>query len=570
MKRRTYIKKGIVGIVTGLAVGLAGCSGSNNEIDRPQPEDGEEDNFTQVRTLQWWSLPRNNQSDIYEYGELAKDNWEELGLNVEWEVMENSERINKLFNHEYDVEQLKWSETPENLEPWYNLYSSFHSDNVDSGNLPEFQNDDYDSAIEDFKTSYDQDARVEAAHEAQEILADNIPVTFLCHPDSLVAANTQSFDGWETQAGGYSFLNLNTFRDLESAGNKDTLVYGTDRTVRGFPNFMDIGAAPEAWVLYKFNYDSLTEMGYSGDVYGRAAEDWEFQDDTTVTFTLREGMTFHDGESVTAEDVKFTWDYVTEHGIPWLESDYAAYDSSEVIDDLTIQFNLSESFSPFIGISAFRMPILPQHVWDDVVEEEDLDHPRQWSDPDTTGSGPLELRDFKPNNRVLFEKFEDHFWASEIPFSEFIQKIYGSQTTAVGDLEGDEIQFMQSLTPTAFERAQNADSIEAVQAPNVRTDAVFFMNTYEPFDEQPFREALAHATIKQDIIDIVYDGRAEKAKTHIAPGNEVYHNSDVKYYEDNLNKAVEVLKDAGYRWDEDGNLLKPKQFDDKEVPPPAQ
>lgn len=577
MRRRKYLKTAVAGTI----LGLAGCQEDGGNGDdggngsgsgsgsgaRPQPENP--DDYEQVRTLQWWSLPRSNQSDIYEYGQLAKGHWENLGLNIEWEVMENSERINKLFNHEYDVEQLKWSETPENLVPWYNMYFSFHSDNVDSGNLPEFNNEEYDSLIQEFKTNYDREAQIEAVKEAQKILAEQIPVTFLCHPNALAAANTVSFGNWKEQTGGYTYLNLNTFRDLESTGDRDTLVYGTDRTVRGFPNFMGIGASPEAWVLYKFNYDSLTEMGYTGETYGRAAEDWEIEDDTTITFTLREGMTFHDGESVTAEDVQFSWDYITEYGIPWLSSDYAAYDSSEVVDDRTITINLSEPFAPFIGVSAYRIPILPKHVWDGVVEENDLDHPRQWNNPDTTGSGPLALQEYSSNDRVIFETYDDHYWASEIPFSQFIQRIYGSQTTAVGDLENNDVQFMQSLVPTAFDRASQNDDLKAVNAPNLRTDAVFFMNTYTPFDILEFRKALAHGTQKEDIINIVYNGNAEPARTHIAPGNEEFYNPDVTYYEDDTNRAIELLREKGYRWDESGNLLKPKDLGTDEVPPPA-
>ena len=51
-----------------------------------------------------------------------------------------------------------------------------------------------------------------------------------------------------------------------------------------------------------------------------AAKDWQVVDDTTIEVTLRQGMTWHDGESVTPEDVKFTWDYATKHGIPYLAS----------------------------------------------------------------------------------------------------------------------------------------------------------------------------------------------------------------------------------------------------------
>lgn len=585
MQRRKLLK----GAVAGIAAGLAGCGGQQGDGggdgespadgggDTPTatppeatPEPGEEEEFMPVRELHWWSLPRSNQADIYEYGVLARKNWERLGLDINWQVMENSQRISKLFNHEYDVEQLKWAETPEVLRCWYNLYYSAHSDNVDSGNLPEFQNEDYDAAVDRFRSTFEHEQRVEAAHEAQEILADQTPVVYLVSPDALAAANTGSFTNWQAQAGGYNFLNTNTFRDLEATGDASTLIYGTDRTVRGFPNFMGIGASPEAWVLYKQMYDSLTELDYGGEVYGRAAEDWEIEDDTTYTFTLREGLTFADGEPLTAEDVAFSWNYITEYGIPWMSSDYAEYESNEVVDERTIRFNMKQPFAPFIGVAAYRMPILPKHIWDGVVEENNLEHPRQWTNPDTTGSGPLQLQEFEPKNRAVFEKHDGHFWADEIPFDTFVQRIYGSQTAAVGDLQRDRIQFMQSMVPAAFEQAEKTDGVKAVNSKNIRVDAVFFMNTVEPFDELDFRKALAHATNKQDIIEIVYDGRAVMSPTQIAPGNETFYNSDVTFYEGDLQQAQDILQEAGYKWDEEGNLLKPKSLDDAPLPPPAQ
>lgn len=538
---------------------------SGNYEVNPGPESDTE--YEKVRNITFWSMPRSSQSDLFQVGRLAADHLAELGVTIDFQVKGQSQRVDDVFSGNFDMAQLKWSGLPTNAIPYYNLYASFHSDNLDTTNIPNFQNQEFDQAVDDFKTTYDKQERVKAAKRAQKILSEQVPVDYCVVPQSRVAANTSSFTNWKEQVGGYSYSNVNTFRNLESNGNKNALIYGSEQPLRGFPNFMTLAASPETWILYKLMYDSLVELDLDGNPIGRAAENWNVKNDTTILFTLREGMKWQDGETVTAGDVKFTWDYITNWEIGWLSSDYAPYDSSEIVDERTVQFNLSEPSAIFIPISAYRMPILPKHIWEGIVEEEGFESPTDWNNPDTTGSGPFQLAQYESNTKIAFEKHTDHYWADEMPFDRFIQNMYGSQTPAVGALEDNEIQFIQSVQPSAFNRLKNVDQVKATGAPNFPVSAIFYMNTIEPYDDVALRRAFAYATDKQDIIDIIYNGDASKSPTCVAPAAKPYYNQNAKIYEHDVTKARMVLKEAGYRWDDNGNLLQPVKMNEAGTPP---
>ena len=580
-------------LVSSLALGaiasFAGCTGlqpsGNNDSDENAPGGNNNSELTQsgnyeinagpepdteyekVRDIQFWTNPRSSQSDLFQVGRLAANHLTELGVTVNFQVKGQSQRVDNVFSGKFDMAQLKWSGLPTNAIPYYNLYASFHSDSVGETNIPKFKNDKFDQAVNEFKTAYDKKKRVKAAKKAQKILSEQVPVDFCIVPQSRVAANTTSFTNWKEQVGGYSYSNITTLRKLQSNGDKNALIYGSEQPLRGFPNFMTLASSPETWILYKLMYDSLVELDLNGKPYGRAAKNWEIKDDTTIVFTLRKGMKWQDGKKVSAEDVKFTWDYVTEWEIGWLSSDYAPYKSSKVIDNNTIQFNLSEPSAIFIPISAYRMPILPKHIWSGIIEEKGFEKPTEWTNPNTTGSGPLQLEQYESNQKIAFKKHNDHYWSDELPFDRFVQNMYGSQTPAIGALEDNEIQFIQSVQPSAFERLKSADQIKATAAPSFPVSAIFYMNTVEPYDDLAIRKAFAYATNKQDMIDIIYNGAASKSPTCVAPAADPYYNQDAKIYEHNVNKARKTLKQAGYRWDKDGNLLQPIKKKEAGTPP---
>lgn len=564
--RRSVLAKTLA---VGSAVGIAGCggdggsSGGNGDTggaSNSTPEEGTE--YELVPEYDFDSVSRSDNPLRYQIGELANNQVQQLGIRTNRNAVTVGTYADKLNNRTFDFMVAAWTGGTERLFPYYNLYFSFHSQFAGDGggNYTMFESDEYDEAVENFVRASSLEDRVEYSNQCQAILAENIPILFAVHPDALVATSNRTFSNWQEMVGLYAYNNIPALTAVENNGNSDQMVFGTTEGLQSYPNFYGV-TGPDALRMHSFTYDPLVRLDLDGEPYGAAAEDWEYVDETTVDVTLRSDMTFHDGEPVTPEDVKFTFDDISETGIPYLESDIQPYDSSEILDDSTIRFNLADPFSGFDQITLYRIPILPKHVWDGVAEEEGLEHPSEWTDPDMTGSGPFEFVDYNPGNQIVFRKNPDHYIADELDFEEFVFRIYGSQSSIIGDLEDGTVSFTQYLTTEQWNQANQSSNIDAVSNPGLDAHGVWIPNDRGIFRDVKVRKALAHAIDQEQIIALALQGNGEPAKSPIAPANQVYHNEDVTTYPYNIQRARELLSEVGFRWNDQGQLVKPVDWE---------
>ena len=130
------------------------------------------------------------------------------------------------------------------------------------------------------------------------------------------------------------------------------------------------------------------------DFTGLLAESWESSDDGLEwTFHLREGVTWHDGEPFTADDVVFTTDYIkgkasiSPIGSSWYNT--GVINSVEALDDYTVVITLNYPYAPFMQQVAAVIPIMPKHIWEDVE-----DPSKYMEDEAAIGTGPFILEDY--------------------------------------------------------------------------------------------------------------------------------------------------------------------------------
>ena len=566
--RRGFIK----GSATfGIAAMIAGCTGQDPDDDDDNgrengdpPDDGTPEpdvEYEPLPTYNYHTLPRSDDAEGYEWAVMARQQLEVLGFDFDWEVLESSTWADRLFARDWDFNHLTWFGTIERVYPYYNLFYSFHSQFATEagGNFQMWESEEYDEAVENFIEAQELEEQQQWANRCQEILALNQPVIFGLHEDTLSAANTDQFTNWNGMLDWNVYWNVNSLRDIEAVGDAEEVVFGTPIEQENYPNFFAVTG--NSLETHKMSYDTPLAYDYDGELYGLAAEDWEFVDETTIDVTLRDGMTWHDGEDVTAEDLKFTWDAIQEYPVPYIESDVEPYESSELLDDLTVRFNLSRPFGGFTRISLFRVPILPRHVWDGVTEREGLEHPGEWTDPDMTGSGPFEFVSYEPGDRIVYQKNPDHRFADDIDFETLVYRVYGAEATLTGDLIDGQVTFAQRMGPTHWDRANDAPNVEATAEPSIAANGVWCRCDMAPFNDVRVRQALAHAINIQEVIDIIYRGRGERAVSPVAPANEAFYNEDVARYDYDLDRARELLMEAGLRWDDDGRLMMPVDWE---------
>jgi len=329
----------------------------------------------------------------------------------------------------------------------------------------------------------------------------------------------------------------------------------------GSPDTLNPGAAvlSEAYIMFELVYDTMYDLNLDGTFSLNLAESADVSDDNLVwTFKLRDA-TFHDGTPLTAEDVVFSYDlYANTEGYPWM-GDYTYYfDSVEAPDDKTVVITLSEAI-PNLDAQLVWLYVLPKHVW----ENED---PVEFENTEMIGSGPFKVVEYEQNTFVHLAANPDYPKPPKV--DEVIFQTFESNDALVQAIKTGQVDMITEFPATAIDSLKEADNVEVVTgapfSPTV-TDVIFNQCTaancpegdgvcsgHPSLQDRNVRLALAHATDKQKIIDVIYLGLASPGTTLIPDGLGVWYNSDLKDYEFDVAKANQILDDAGYM-DSDGD-----------------
>ncbi len=325
----------------------------------------------------------------------------------------------------------------------------------------------------------------------------------------------------------------------------------------GSPDTLNPGAAvlAESYTVFGLVYDTMYQLQLDGTFKLSLAESVNVSDDALVyTYKIRDDVKFHDGEPLTAEDVVFTYSlYQNTEDYPWM-GDYTAYfETMEATANNEVVITLSEAI-PNIDAQLVFLYVLPRHVWEgeDAVEFENVA---------AVGSGPFKMVEYKPNEFVHLAANEDYFGGSP-KVNEVILQTFENQDALVQAIKTGQVDMITEMPNTAVATLKEDANIEVVTgapfAPDV-TDIIFNQVTPEncpPDDglctghpalqDRNVRLALAHATNKQQIIDVVLLGLGTPGTTLIPDGLGFWYNSSLQNYEYDVEKANQILEDAGY------------------------
>ncbi len=243
-------------------------------------------------------------------------------------------------------------------------------------------------------------------------------------------------------------------------------------------------------------------------------------DSSAITVTLREGVTWNDGEPFTADDVVFTYDLLRENpSLSFAPEASAAVTSVEAVDDLTVTFNLTtpnprfhlyrEGF-PAVGIWG-AVTILPRHIW------EGQDPTTFLNDP-PVGTGPYRLKEAS-QSAVVWERRDD-WWGTEVfgvtPGPREVQYLHlGDETNVALALSNNELDSSNIgiLSAGSFQEiASRNDAVAAwsEEEPYAWSDpcprALMVQNATAPLDQPAVRQAISHLINRQSIVDLAYEG----------------------------------------------------------------
>lgn len=307
-------------------------------------------------------------------------------------------------------------------------------------------------------------------------------------------------------------------------------------------------------------YDTLVYQDAEGNFVPGLAESWEVSDDgTTYTFQLRDDVTFHDGTPFNAEAVKYNLDRVV---APETKSQKAAgllgpYESSEVIDEYTIQINLSEPHAYLLhGLSLTYLGMASPAALEEWGEEYQLHQ---------VGTGPFIFQEYVPQDHVTLVPNPDYNWAPEIyghqgpPYLEEVTvRFLPEPATRLPALEAGDVDIALDVPASDGNRVLDNPNLE-LRITNLTGQPLFwFMNTeMSPTDDILVRQAILHATDRQTAGNAVFRGFVPVAYGPLSVVTPEYNAELAGMYPFDPVRAAELLEEAGWT-DSDGDGIRDK------------
>lgn len=529
---------------------LIGCSQDDVKQDGSVDELGE-----LVPSITVLSSTSDENHTTYEVMQRLTEAWDELGIDVFVEPMDVHARIDRLWmpdSRDYDAFTMGYSGRTERLDPDMFIYAIFHSSLAEPGNsnTTGLMNDEFDEYASKQRQEMDLEKRQEYVFKAQEILAEEVPVISLYSSTLAHAYNNERFNEL-TMMAGEGVFNEWMPRQAEPLTEDKWLRIGS---IQDSDTLNPVGAnSVYDWWHLRQIYDKLVRLNTQIEPVPAAASSWEIVDEVTVDVQLRENMSFHDGEPVTVDDVKFSFELMQKWHDGYLQAFLEPIESVEIIDDLTVRFHLVEPYAPFITATLTQIPIMPKHIWEDFA-----DNPHDESNLEPIGSGPFKFEHWHRGEELKVSKYEQFY--EDIQIDGYIYRIYGQPEALLVALEQGEIDTnADRLIPAHIERAQSFDFLSVVEVADIGFEYLGFNLREEPLNDKAFRQALAYAVDYELILDVYLDGHGTIGGPGlvIQPANEFWHNEAAHQPVYDPEKAREILQEAGYQWDDDGRLRMP-------------
>ena len=293
----------------------------------------------------------------------------------------------------------------------------------------------------------------------------------------------------------------NNSSDTSESGMSDSsdhsaLVFGLTQEISSVDPHEDTDAATRS-VLFNV-FEGLVKPTTDGEVEPAVAQDYTVSDDMTeYTFTLRDGITFHDGNPVTAEDVKYSLERSA--GIDGDQSALSAISDISTPDDSTVVITLSAPDSEFIYN-------LTTAILEEANDAQQADNP--------IGTGPFKLTEFEEGQYLTLEKY-DGYWNKDLDYIDEVQvKFVADADEAFMELQSGSIDCLQYLTKDQISSV--GDDYNIITTTMMLVHGLFLNNDYEPLQNKEVRQALNYAVDRDAINEMFADADYQSIATELA------------------------------------------------------
>jgi peptide/nickel transport system substrate-binding protein len=298
-------------------------------------------------------------------------------------------------------------------------------------------------------------------------------------------------------------------------------------------------------------FDGLVTRDTRSGVHLELAEEMNWLDEKTLEAKLHQGVKFHDGTEMTADDVVFTFNrIIQENMIEYPEPHtsprkglIAPLESVEKVDDYTVRFNFSGVWPPAMQLLVHQQ-IVPKAYLEEVGTEGFIANP--------IGTGPFKFVEGRLDDQIVMERFDD-YWGGAPDLKpvgpacveKAIFRVIPEASTRVAALLAGEVDIIQSVPSELIDTLAQTPGIQVKTAPGTQPQWLQLNVTDPIFQDVGVRQAMNYAVDKDLIVEAVYGGRAVPLPGPLSPFNN-FVNKDLSPYPYDPDKALELLAEAGW------------------------
>lgn len=281
-----------------------------------------------------------------------------------------------------------------------------------------------------------------------------------------------------------------------------------------------------------------------GSPDARLAKSWDISEDgKTYTFYLHENVKFHDGQQMTADDVKYSFDMANDPKYPRKQIALEFVTSIEVVDDYTLRIHMDRADSVFLN-NLFNIDVVPSG-----------------SDEDTRiGTGPFKFVSWEEHENVVLERNEE-YWIENLPYLDrVVYQMIPDEDVRIMRLKRGELDFIQSIAPEKRSELDDDPNID-LHRPNPAysppVQLAFIRLTDHPLNDVKVRQAISYAIDREAIKRASFD-ELDVVATSMPPDHSFYNPGQREYIPRDVDKAKELLQESSY----DGETLRMEYFND--------
>ncbi len=318
-----------------------------------------------------------------------------------------------------------------------------------------------------------------------------------------------------------------------------------------------------SYVIFDLVYSSLVKEGPDGQYVGDLAQTWTHSDDgLTWTFTLKDGIRWHNGAPLTAGDVAWSINEIMGDPEGWatLVNYTNGFKAVTAPDDKTVQITLEYP----IGNMEYRVSFLYALWRADFEPLDTVEALQNFTNDKLIGTGAFKLNVYDKDRGVVILDRNPDFYDGAPKIDQVILQSFDNSDAMVQALKVGDVDVLYSVPNSAFETVKGFANVVVAQTPSRSFDELIINVAREDRDPAPtanpalrdpqVRLALATAINKQDLVDVVLQGLGRPAWSIVAPSlaGGFWHNPNIQDHAFDLEKAAQILEDAGYTPGADG------------------